>query len=68
MISGFLKYEYNYYGFIQGAFKLNDSPAAVEFNKNNVVKRGQILTQSTQVIGLVLNIGDQCMGSIFKTI
>ena len=28
MISGFLKYEYNYFGYIQGSFKLNDNPAA----------------------------------------
>ena len=32
MISGFLKYEYNYFGYIQGTFKLNENPAAAEFD------------------------------------
>ena len=36
-ISGFLKYEYNYFGYIQGTFKLNDNPAASEFDHDNVV-------------------------------
>lgn len=37
MISGFLKYEYNYFGYIQGSFKLNENPAAFEFDHDNVV-------------------------------
>jgi len=49
MISGFLKFEYNYFGYIQGTFKLNENPA---------VQRGALLTQTPQVICLVLNVGD----------
>ena len=37
MISGFLKYEYNYFGYIAGSFKLNENPAAAEFDHENVV-------------------------------
>ena len=44
MLSGFLKFEYNYFGFIQGVFKLLDNPAATEFDHENVVQRGAILT------------------------
>ena len=65
-ISGFLKYEYNYFGYIQGTFKLNDNPAASEFDHDNVVQRGALLTQTPIVICLVLNVGDQCMGSVFR--
>jgi len=46
MISGFLKYEYNYFGYIQGSFKLNENPAAAEFDYENVVQRGALLTQT----------------------
>ena len=44
MISGFLKYEYNYFGYIAGSFKLNENPAAAEFDHENVVQRGALLT------------------------
>ena len=44
MISGFLKYEYNYFGYIQGTFKLNENPAASDFDHDNVVQRGALLT------------------------
>ena len=44
MISGFLKFEYNYFGYIQGTFKLNDNPASSEFDHENVVQRGALLT------------------------
>ena len=37
MMSGFLKYEYNYGGYISGSFKLVDSPATTEFDNTNVV-------------------------------
>ena len=37
MISGILKYEYNYFGYIQGSFKLNENPAAIDFDHDNVV-------------------------------
>jgi hypothetical protein len=37
MISGFLKFEYNYFGYIQGSFKLNENPASMEFDHENVV-------------------------------
>jgi hypothetical protein len=66
MISGFIKYEYNYFGYIQGSFKLNENPAAFEFDHDNVVQRGALLTQTPMVICLVLNVGDQCMGSVYK--
>lgn len=66
-ISGFLKYEYNYFGYIQGTFKLNQNPVATEFDHNYVAQRGQILVQTPQVICLVLNLGDQCIGNVFKT-
>ena len=37
MLSGFLKFEYNYFGYIQGSLKLNENPAASEFDHDNVV-------------------------------
>lgn len=37
MISGILKFEYNYYGYINGSFKLNENPAAIDFDHDNVV-------------------------------
>jgi len=45
---------------------LNDNPAASEFDHDNVVQRGALLTQTPIVICLVLNVGDQCMGSVFR--
>tara|TARA_B110000285_G_C15047081_1_gene574905 strand:- start:180 stop:332 length:153 start_codon:yes stop_codon:yes gene_type:complete len=45
-ISGFLKFEYDYFGYIQGTFKLNENPAAAEFDHDNVVQRGALLTQT----------------------
>jgi len=44
MISGLVKFEYNYFGYIQGTFKINENPAAFEFDQDNVVHRGQLLT------------------------
>jgi hypothetical protein len=58
MISGILKFEYNYFGYIQGSFKLNENPAAIEFDHDNVVQRGALLTHTPQVTCLVLNVGD----------
>ena len=66
MVSGLLKYEYNYFGYIQGSFKLNENPASIEFDHENVVQRGALLTHSPEVICLILNVGDQCMGSVYK--
>lgn len=66
MISGLLKFEYNYFGYIMGSFKLNENPASIEFDHENVVPRGALLTHSPEVICLVLNVGDQCMGSVYK--
>lgn len=66
LISGILKFEYNYYGYIQGSFKLNENPAAIDFDQDNVVQRGALLTHTPQVTCLVLNVGDQCMGSVYK--
>jgi hypothetical protein len=66
MISGLLKFEYNYFGYIMGSFKLNENPASIEFDHDNVVQRGALLTHSYDVICLVLNVGDQCMGSVYK--
>ena len=37
-----------------------------QFDHENVVQRGALLTQTPQVICLVLNVGDQCMGSVYK--
>jgi hypothetical protein len=65
MLSGYLKFEYNYFGYIQGTLKLNENPAATEFDHSNVVQRGALLTQTPQVIALVLNVGDQCMGNVY---
>ena len=44
---------------------MNENPAAAEFDHENVVQRGALLTQTPQVICLVLNVGTQCMGSVF---
>lgn len=40
MISGLVKFEYNYFGYITGSFKLSENPAAFEFDHENVVQRG----------------------------
>ena len=45
---------------------MNENPVALEFDHENVVSRGQILTQTPMVICLVLNVGDQCMGNLYK--
>ena len=66
MISGIIKYEYNYFGYIQGSFKLNDNPTAIEFDQDHVVQRGSLLTHTSIVTCLVLNVGDQSMGSVYK--
>jgi magnesium-transporting ATPase (P-type) len=66
MISGILKFEYNYFGQISGSFKLNENPAAIDFDIDNVVQRGALLTNTPHVTCLVLNVGDQCMGSVYK--
>ena len=66
MLSGLLKFEYNYSGYIMGTFKLNENPASIEFDHDNVVQRGAVLTHSPDVICLVLNVGDQCICSVFK--
>jgi len=66
MISGILKFEYNYFGYIMGSFKLSENPAAIDFDHENVVSRGSLLTHTPQVTCLVLNVGDQCMGSVYR--
>lgn len=66
MISGLVKFEYNYFGYVQGSFKLSENPAAFEFDHENVAQRGQILMQTPMVLGLVLNVGDQCISSVYK--
>jgi hypothetical protein len=43
MISGLIKFEYNYFGYITGTFKLNENPEAQDFDDENVVQRGMIL-------------------------
>lgn len=65
LISGIIKYEYNYFGQISGTFQLNDNLAA-DFDAENVVQRGALLTHTAKVICLVLNVGDQCMCNVFK--
>ena len=47
IINGILKYEYNYFGYIQGSFKLNENPTAIDFDHENVVQRGALLTNTT---------------------
>lgn len=37
MISGILKFEYNYFGYIFGSFKLSENPTAIDFDHENVV-------------------------------
>lgn len=46
MISGVLKFEYNYFGYIAGSFKLNENPTAIDFDYENVVQRGALLTHT----------------------
>lgn len=45
---------------------MNENPVASEFDHDNVIQRGALLTQTPQVTCLVLNVGDQCMGSVYK--
>lgn len=66
MINGQIKYEYNYYGYITGSFKLSENPDASDFDFENVVMRGTYLRETPEVICLVLNVGQQCLGSIYK--
>jgi hypothetical protein len=66
MMSGQLKLEYNYFGYIMGSFKLSENPQAHDFDHENVVQRGTFLRNTPQTICLVLNVGNQCIGSIYK--
>ena len=57
-MQGIIKYEYNYFGYIQGSFKHSENPTAIEFDHDNIVQRGAFLTQTPMIICLVLNVGD----------
>jgi hypothetical protein len=46
--------------------KLNENPAAFEFKNEHVISRGSSIYMTEQVICLVLNIGDKCLGSVMK--
>lgn len=65
-ISGVVKFEYNYQGFFQGTFKLSNNPAAFNLSIENVATRGSYVCQTKAVICLVLNVGHDCIESIFK--
>ena len=36
-MQGIIKYEYNYFGYIQGSFKHSENPTAIEFDHDNIV-------------------------------
>ena len=66
MLNGLIKLEYNYFGYVTGSFKLSENPVAQDFNSENVVMRGSFLKNTPLATCLVLNVGVQCIGSVFK--
>jgi len=66
MLNGHIKFEYNYFGYITGSFKLSENPDAQDFDSDNVVHRGSFLKNTPLATCLVLNVGTQCIGSIYK--
>ena len=49
-----------------GSLKLNENPAAFEFKSEHVVNRGSTLYMTEQIICIVLNIGEECLGSVMR--
>ena len=66
LLSGQIKWEYNSRGHYLGQLKLNENPAAFEFRNEHVVNRGSTLYMTDQIICMVLNIGDECLGSVMR--
>ena len=66
LLSGQIKWEYNNRGKYVGSLKLNENPAAFEFKSEHIVYRGSSLYLTEQVICMVLNIGDECLGSVMR--
>ena len=64
-LSGILKWESSNSGHFSGTLKLNDNPAAFELKMENIILRGSTVyfTQETQtqLLCLVLNVGDECI-------
>lgn len=59
MLSGNLKFSYSVKtGEIKGTFKLSENPTAIEFNGENVARRGSRLLVGSFAVCLVLNVGD----------
>jgi magnesium-transporting ATPase (P-type) len=66
LLSGQIKWEYNSKGKYHGSLKLNENPAAFEFKGEHIVTRGSSLYMTEQIICMVLNIGDECYGSVMR--
>lgn len=66
LLSGQIKWEYNSRGKYAGSLKLNENPAAFEFKSEHIVNRGSSLYLTEQMICMVLNIGDECLGSVMR--
>lgn len=66
LLSGQIKWEYNKAGKYLGSLKLNENPAAFEFNNEHIVNRGSYIYLTEQIICMVLNIGDECRGSVMR--
>ena len=64
-LSGIMKWESSNSGYIVGTLKLNDNPSAFEITMENIILRGSTVyftkETQTQLICLVLNVGDECV-------
>ena len=62
-ISGVIKWEYNHYGLFFGQFKQENNPTAFDISMENLIKRGCYFNHANQIIGIVLNVGNQTVAS-----
>lgn len=63
-LSGQIRWECTNKTSYTGSLKLNENPAAFEFKSEHVVERGSFIYLTDQIICMVINVGDQCQGSV----
>lgn len=68
-VSGTLKWDFNQEGFFSGSFKQETSVTGTELTIENVVKRGCYFSHASQLIGIVISVGQRTIdsGKVLKT-